>query len=191
MSHLQTLLDDLLCGDEIRAEDAAIQLGALDEEAIPPLLELTHSPDADHRWWATRALAQTPHTRTSYLVPLLDDPAPEVRAAAALALCNHPGEEAIPALARVLGDADSVAAQLAGSALSGIGSAATPALLEVMKDAPQNARIQAMRALAEIRDPRSIPIMMKVLEEDSVLLQYWAKEGLERLGMDMVYIKPA
>ena len=32
--------------------------------------------------------------------------------------------------------------------------------------------------------------MMKVMEEDSVLLQHWAKEGLERLGLDMVYIKP-
>ncbi|MCK7519479.1 MAG: hypothetical protein MZV64_17965 [Ignavibacteriales bacterium] len=35
-----------------------------------------------------------------------------------------------------------------------------------------------MRALAEIGDHRAIPIMMKVMEEGSSLLQYWAKEGL-------------
>jgi hypothetical protein len=28
------------------------------------------------------------------------------------------------------------------------------------------------------------------MQEDSALLQHWAQEGLERLGLDMVYIKP-
>jgi len=27
------------------------------------------------------------------------------------------------------------------------------------------------------------------MQEDSALLQHWAKEGLDRLGLDMVYIK--
>jgi hypothetical protein len=47
-----------------------------------------------------------------------------------------------------------------------------------------------LRALAEIKDHRAIPVMMKVMEEDSALLQHWAKEGLDRLGLDMVYMKP-
>jgi len=51
-------------------------------------------------------------------------------------------------------------------------------------------RILAMRALSEIRDHRAIPIMMKSLNEESALLQYWAQEGLNRLGLNMVYIKP-
>jgi hypothetical protein len=45
-------------------------------------------------------------------------------------------------------------------------------------------------ALAEIRDHRAIPVMMQVMQEDSALLQHWAQEGPERLGLDMVYIKP-
>jgi len=65
-----------------------------------------------------------------------------------------------------------------------------PALIDVVKGASQSARIHALRALAEIRDHRAIQIMMKVMEEDSALLQHWAKEGLDRLGLDMVYIKP-
>jgi len=32
--------------------------------------------------------------------------------------------------------------------------------------------------------------LMKYLSEESAVLQYWATEGLERLGLDMVYIKP-
>jgi hypothetical protein len=47
-----------------------------------------------------------------------------------------------------------------------------------------------LRALAGIRDHRAIQVMMEVMSEDSVLLQHWAQEGLERLGLDMVYIKP-
>jgi len=80
---------------------------------------------------------------------------------------------------------------LAMNALIKIGKESVPTLIECVKNkSPQSARIQALRALAELRDHRAIPTMMQVMEEDSVLLQHWAKEGLERLGLDMVYIKP-
>jgi hypothetical protein len=91
-----------------------------------------------------------------------------------------------------------------------IGGAAVPSLIDVVKrppgpavshrrargtngvegSVPQSQRIHALRALAEIRDHRAIPVMMQVMQEDSALLQHWAQEGLERLGLDMVYIKP-
>jgi HEAT repeat protein len=80
---------------------------------------------------------------------------------------------------------------LAGNALVAIGSPSVPGLLEVLKDAQQSARIQAMRVLAVIRDHSAIPAMMQVMDEDSVFLQHWAKEGLERLGLNMVYIQPS
>ena len=63
-------------------------------------------------------------------------------------------------------------------------------LIECVKNKSQSARILALRALAEIKDHRAIPVMMQVMDEESVLLQHWAKAGLERLGLDMVYIKP-
>ncbi len=187
---LQSLLAELISGDEVRAENAAIKLAALNDEAIPALLNLTRSPNADQRWWAIRTLALAPHSLTVHLIPLLSDSAPEVRAATALAFHAHPDEKAVPALCVLLSDVDPLVAQLAGNALSVIGSPAVLNLLSVLKDARQSARIQALRALAEIRDHRAIPLMMKVMEEESSLLQYWAKEGLERLGLDMVYIKP-
>jgi len=47
-----------------------------------------------------------------------------------------------------------------------------------------------MRALAEITDHRAIPALMAALDDESVMVQHWAEEGLERLGLDMVYLKP-
>ena len=190
VSSLQELLRDLKSGNESRAENAVPALIELGEEALPALLDLTHSPEADHRWWSLRVLAQAPYAQAEWLIPFLSDPARDVRQCAALGLAIKPAENAVEPLVQSLNDEDSMVSSLAVNALVKIGSPAVPALLEVVKNAPQSARIHALRALAEIRDHRAIPIMMKVMEEDSVLLQHWAKEGLDRLGLDMVYIKP-
>jgi HEAT repeat protein len=190
VSSLPDLLNDLIGGDETRAEEAVSLLVDLDEEVLPALLDLTHSTDADHRWWGLRVLAQSPHSPAGWLIPFLNDPAPEVRQCAALGLAAKPDEGAIQPLIRAMSDEDSMVAHLAVNALVKVGSAAVPSLIEAVKSAPQSARIHALRALAEIRDHRAIPVMMQVMGEDSALLQHWAKEGLERLGLDMVYIKP-
>ena len=195
---LQDLLSDLTSGNEIRAEKAVSELIDLGEKAIPALLDLTHASEVDHRWWALRVLAQSPHSQAEWLVPFLNDPAREVRQCAALGLAIKPDESAILPLVQALSDKDSMVSNLAVNALVKLGSAAVPALIEVVKRSPepvegkasQSVRIHALRALAEIRDHRAIPVMMMVMEEDSALLQHWAKEGLDRLGLDMVYIKP-
>ena len=201
MSTLEQLLDDLVSGDETRAEAAIPQLIEMDDAAIPALLDLTKSSDIDVRWWALRALASTPHSRTELLVPFLNDAAPEVRQCAALGLAVKADEEATEPLVRALSDKDSMTSSLAVNALIKIGNAAVPSLIDAVKRRPategsvegngaQSQRIHALRALAEIKDHRAIPIMMQVMQEDSALLQHWAQEGLERLGLDMVYIKP-
>lgn len=190
MNDLQELLDDLTSGDETRAEKSVSALVDMGEEAIPALLDLTTSPTADSRWWALRTLAQSPLLRTEWLVPFLNNPAPEVRQCAALGLGERPDASAINPLVRALSDEDSLVCNLAVNALVKIGKDATPSLIEVAKNATQSARVHALRALAEIRDHRAIPVMMQVMEEESALLQHWAKEGLERLGLDMVYMKP-
>lgn len=199
MSTLEELLRDLTGGDEERAENAVVPLTELGDESIPALLDLTRSSDVDSRWWAIRTLAQSPLCRTEWLVPFLEnDPAPEVRQCAALGLAVKADESAVGPLVGALSDADSMVGSLAMTALVRIGSAAVPSLIETVKRRPeraegsgrQSARIFALRALAEIKDHRAIPIMMKVMSEDSSLLQHWAQEGLERLGLDMIYIKP-
>ena len=192
MSDLQVLLKDLTSGEESRAEKAVPVLIELGEDAIPALLDLTHSMDIDARWWALRTLAQSPLGRTEWLVPFLDDSAPEIRQCAALGLAHKgkPDESAIPQLVHALSDEDNLVGNLAVKALVNIGTPAVPSLIEKVKSGQQSARILALRALVDIRDPRAIPIMMQVMGEDSALLQHWAKEGLEKLGLDMVYMKP-
>lgn len=188
----QHLLDELLSSEEARAEKAVVALIEAGPDAIPALLYLAHSSDVDSRWWAIRTLAQSPLCQTEWLIPfLLDDSAPEIRQCAALGLAVKPEPAAIRPLVQALGDADAMTANLAMNALVKIGKDSVTALIECVKGkSSQSARILALRALAELRDHRAIPVMMQVMEEDSVLLQHWAKEGLERLGLDMVYIKP-
>ncbi len=187
---MQELLAELISGDDERAEKSIPAITALGMAALPALMDLTHAKEADTRWWAVRALAASPHTRTEDLLLLLSDSAPQVRAAAALAVCDHPHECAVQVLIKTLEDTDPLVAGLAGNALAKIGRPSVPDLLEVMKDSPTGIRIIALRTLSEIRDHRAIPVMMKSLSEESALLQYWATEGLQRLGLDMVYMKP-
>jgi HEAT repeat protein len=158
--------------------------------AIPALLDLTRAENADSRWWAVCALAASPHIQPADLIPLLGDSAPDVRAAAALALCHHPHESAIEALIKTLADEDSLTAGLAGNALAKIGSPSVLSLIRVMQEAPTGIQILVLRALSQICDHRAIPVMMKSLSAESAILQYWAQEGLNRLGLNMVYIKP-
>ena len=190
MYKLQGLLTDLTSGDESRAERSVPALIELGEEAIPALLDLTKSPNADFRWWALRVLAASPHSSTGWLIRFLDDPAPEVRQCAALGLAEKADEAATESLVRALNDEDAMVCNLAAHALVEIGKPAVPSLIEAVRDESQAVRIHAIRALAEIKDYRAIPVLMQVIEEDSAALGYWAKEGLERLGLDMVYLKP-
>ena len=190
VSALQDLLNDLTSGDETRAEKSVLALVEVGEDAIPALLELTASADVDTRWWAVRALSQSPRVSTGQLIPFLNDTAPEVRQCAALGLAEKPEESAAQPLIRALSDADSMVCSLAAHALVKIGKPAVPSLIEAVNHKSQAVRIHAIRALAEIRDHRAIPVLMRVIEEDSAALRYWAKEGLERLGLDMVYLKP-
>jgi HEAT repeat protein len=187
---LQHLLNELTSGSDDRAEQVIPSIIEFGTAALPALLELTRSETEDHRWWAVRALGASPHTQTESLLPLLSDSAPEVRAAAALALSLHPDEAAVSGLIHALADEDPITAGLAGNALVKIGAPSVAGLIGVMKEAPLSLRIIALRTLAEIRDHRAIPVLMQSMNEESAVLQYWAQTGLERLGLDMVYIKP-
>ena len=79
---------------------------------------------------------------------------------------------------------------LASNALVKAGPASVPALLETLKESPQPVCILALRALAELKDHRAIPVLLEMAGADSAVLAHWAEEGLERLGLNMVYIKP-
>jgi len=61
----------------------------------------------------------------------------------------------------------------------------------MMENGPQAARVEAAKALAEIRDPRTIAAFFNALQNgDSPLVEYWADQGLERLGIGMSFFSP-
>lgn len=190
MSLLDNLLADLTSGDESRAEAAVPEIVQIGGAALPALKTLLESRDSDQRWWAVRTLAQMPDAPAEWFLAKLGDESVEVRQAAALALAARPDENAVEPLIHALGDEDRLVGTLAANALIKIGTPAVAPLMDSLPSASSSARVEMMRVLAEIRDPRSIPAMMDALSEESALLNHWAEEGLERLGLDMIYIKP-
>jgi len=191
MNKIEALIAELICGDDKRAEVAASELVSFGKRAIPALLHLLESEQEDIRWWAIRTLAEIQdECIPPVLIESLNDPDETIRHCAALALRYHPNEAAIPTLIAALNSPDSLLAQLAADALIAIGKSAVEPLIEVVQGSNQSARLEAVRALAKIADTRAIPTLYAVLDENSAALEYWANEGLERMGVGMLYFKP-
>ena len=112
-----------------------------------------------------------------------------MRQCAALGLRQRPDPAAVEALIRALDDPDPLVRRLAGEALSATGSEAVPSLLKVMESGAQPARLEAARALGVIGDVRAIPALFAALD-GSALLEYWASQGLERMGVGMSFFLP-
>lgn len=191
MAELETLVEQLISGDDQKAEQAALALAELGEQALPTLLELADSPDCDHRWWALRSLALIPAPQAkAALIHALGDSDINVRQCAALGIRHQPTFEAVPALLEALASQDKLLARLAADALTAIGHQAVPDLILTVKNGNPTARLEAVRALALIGDPRAIPILYNVLSEESTFMEYWATEGLDRMGIGIIYVKP-
>jgi HEAT repeat protein len=188
-----SLLAELLSGNETRAEQAALHLAQHPQETRPALHQLLDSPNPDQRWWAIRTLAEfepEPET-TRHLFAALEDSSNEVRQCAALALCQRPDPEALAPLLQALADPDPLVARLAANALIELKETAVPALLAALQTQTNpTALLQIVRALAEIADPRAISALTNAIQSDSALMHYWAKHGLEKLGLGMIYFRP-
>jgi len=191
MSELKTLLAELTSGDDERAETAVPGLQAHGEDALKVLRPLLADPHPDTRWWAVRALAEIQDPQIpELLVSAVEDEDTSVRQCAALALYQRPVPSAVPILISVLGVQDSLLARLAANALVAVGEPAVPELIGVMENGKGRPRLEAARVLAMIGDPRAIPALYAALSEDSAWMDYWANEGLERMGVGMVFFKP-
>ena len=191
MADLEVYLGALSSGDDAQAENAARQIAAHGEAALPVLQTLLADPRPDTRWWAVRSLASLQGAdAVPQLVQALTDPDPDIRQCAARGLQERPDERAVPALIAALQDSDSLVARIAANALVSSGTIAVPALLQAARDGSQKSQMEAMRALALIGDQRSIPFMFEALDSDSMLMEYWANEGLERMGVGMVFFNP-
>lgn len=206
MTHLDDALTRLAAainaGDDSAAEAAAVKLAAHGAAALAGLQPLLASPDPDRRWWALRVLGESGADEAGGLLAAgLTDPDPAARQCAALALRSWAvqaapaGREAaagaaVAPLASWLGSPDKLLSRLAGDALAALGPPVVPGLLQVMETGRHAARLEAARALALIADPRAIPALFAVFEQPSPLLEYWANEGLERMGVGMRFFDP-
>lgn len=188
---IEHLVEELITGDDDRAEVASRQLAELGSIVLPYLEKLLDHPDPDHRWWATRTLSQIADPRVpGLLLKAFHDPEPPVRHCAALAMRYQPDPQAIPHLIAVLSDPDRLLAHLAADALTAIGKEAVPGLLETIQKGTHAARLESVRALSKIGDPRAIPTLFGILNGDSALLEHWADQGLDNLGLGTVFFKP-
>ena len=192
MVELQYLLADLTSGSDEQARTAVDEIATIGETAITVLKNLIANPEPDIRWWAFRALAAIDHPNiTSILHEAIHDPNPSVRQCVILGLRHHPTPKAIPDLIAHLHEEDRLLARLAANTLVAIGSEAVPSLLDVMENSPQAARLEAVKALAEIGDTRAVPAFFTAIRDgDSTLVEYWADIGLERIGIGMAFFKP-
>jgi HEAT repeat protein len=188
---LSEIISAFTSGSDQVADQAARELAASGALSLDVYQLLLADPRPDVRWWAVRSLAEIHSPEIILpLIDAMDDPQNEVRQCAVLALQKQPDARAIPPLVVLLKDSDQLLRRLAGDALIAAGNDAVPDLLEVLAGSHQQARIEAARALALIGDTRAIPDLFKALDSDSALLEYWAGDGLERMGVGMVFFSP-
>jgi HEAT repeat protein len=191
MEEIKTLLADLASGDESRAEPAVKKLQEIGQEAVPFLAEMLDSADVEARWWAIWAISGIKDERVPpLLIKKLSDPETSVKQCTALALRQQPDPKAIDPLVSLLGDDDPMTVYLAAAALASIGEEAVPTLLDLLKKSPLAVRLEVLRALSSIGDVRSIPALFEILESDSALMEHWANEGLDNMGVGMNFFKP-
>ncbi len=124
-----------------RLIEAATLANAMDPANVPKLVELLGADDPAVRWWGAVglvALGKKAAPAADALARALEDPAPNVRVAAADALCNlgrH--EEALPVLLAGLGHASPFIRLRAINVLDRIGEHARPHLDAIRKARPK------------------------------------------------------
>jgi len=184
-------LAELSSGDT-RAEAAAAQPPAEREAALDGLAGLLAEGDPDARWWAARALVEFQQPLAGELLAqALKDEDLAVQQCAAVSLRRQPHPDAIPQLVFLLASRSPLLARLAGDALAAQGEGATPALLDILAGGGEAARVEAARALAKIGDLRSVPALFQLLDGESAMLEHWASQGLEAMGIGMSFFTPA
>jgi RNAse (barnase) inhibitor barstar len=127
---------------------------------------------------------------TPDLAALLSDKSPHVRAAAAayLSTLGPEARAALPELRKALTDRNEHVRDMAASALGEIGSAALeakPELVKLLTDSSAMVRISAALALRLMDDDaRSIPILVKHLEDRNDFTRAYAANAIGSLGKE-------
>jgi HEAT repeat protein len=171
---LSKALDDPDPGVRAAAASVVGNYGPWVKEAHPALLRHVKDPDRDVRLAVIRALrSSVGDERVAPLVGVLNDPDPQIRAAAAgsLGVFTGKGRLAVPGLVRALRDEDpSVREAAAGAFVEMSGQVpapeAVPALLGMLEDDAPQTRTTAAMALGQLGDPRALDALVKRAVDD-------------------------
>lgn len=179
------------------------------EDSVGPLLFALKDKETEVRSAAALALRQFQDKQIiAPLIKMLGDPTPLARATAAETLAQLQDPAAIPPLVRLLRDADAAVRMRVSRCLdklgwqpeseaertwqivatgnlnrvAELGSDGVEVLAETMrKGSPEN-QVSAVKALAEIEDPRVPKLMLEALKNHNVLARLAALEFLEHSG---------
>lgn len=150
MSELVSVLSELETGDFQSRWETAKQIPNFGEPAIPCLVDLLHKNDDPELQWFV---------------------------ARVLGEFNH--ADAVIALAQLMQDAnEDDVAEIAAQMLAQIGPQSVDALAALLESAPS--RLRVVSALAQMRDPVVVPILIKVVVDKDVSVRLIAVETLSR-----------
>jgi HEAT repeat protein len=154
------------------------QSDADSQAAADALAKGLKSPNAEVRRAVASALSQlkTPAS-TDMLAAALDDPDAGVRLAAAVSLAFRHDVRALPVLSKgILKDRD----MTASAAMAKFGAAAIPAIVQLAGQEPS--RMFARDALADIRDPKAVGLLMAIAADKASPLRSSACRALDEIG---------
>jgi HEAT repeat protein len=121
---------------------------------------------------------------------MMDDPASDVRACAAMALGELNAAKGANALIAHLADESALVAEVCTVALSRVGAAAVPALLPALREGDTLTRIRAAKALVPIESHEAIAALIHALDDENAVVTHYAEDALARMGVGMLLVKP-
>jgi HEAT repeat protein len=161
------------------------EIGVLD--AVPHLVVVLASPNAELRKAATRALVKIGPEAVSSVLPLLAETGNEVSQRAGIRVIGElRALEGIKLLIPIAGANRDAAAW----ALGRIGdSTGLNTLLNALSDDRWQVRKEAAQALGSLEDPDAVPALTKALDDPETVVREWAARSLEVItGQRVLYV---
>ena len=146
-------------------------------------LALLVSAIAPQGAWAAPRSDVTSDVRQAPDYPALDDPSPDVRAAAVQAIRKAKDADAVPSLIAHLEDPDERVGLYIAQALAELAPPEVVPLLQApLLRADASGRWRAAYVLGERKEPRAVSVLARALRDDEVLVARTAAEALSRIG---------
>jgi ParB family chromosome partitioning protein len=146
-------------------------------------LALLVSAVAPQGAWATPRSGVTPDVRQAPDYPALNDPSPDVRAAAVQAIRKTKDVDAVPALVAHIEDPDERVGLYIAQALAELAPPdVVPLLLTPLLRFDANGRWRSAYVLGERKEMRAVSVLARALTDDEVLVASTAAGALAKIG---------